>query len=323
MARIDEELAGLATLRLPKFLKIDSFIWPWLLIGVAVTAGLGLGNIVSWTDAGVVGGVLALASGIGAYLGLSSMAKPHVAKHAAPLKLALSESEKLVEQEKDWIKLKFEGKLKELEQARESKVRDAEELLGRRVAEFQKRHQAQTEEADRIYPAKLEQIRVKRDEGLKKADEHYPPRITALKEKYEKDRRELDEAYRKTKETTKFHYEQAWSNLIKNWTEGMARIDGESLGEVRDEAARRFLEWSRPELDGWKPPTEVPPGMRFGAFDVDLSHFPNGHPVDPRLKSVPTHFQLPALLPFPIQGSVLIKAADAGKDEAIKHCCNR
>ena len=54
--------------------------------------------------------------------------------------------------------------------------------------------------------------------------------------------------------------------------------------------------------------------MRFGAFDVDLSQFPNGVPVDPRLKSVPTHFQLPALLPFPIQGSVLIKAADAGKD---------
>ena len=57
--------------------------------------------------------------------------------------------------------------------------------------------------------------------------------------------------------------------------------------------------------------------MRFGMFDVDLTHFPNGVPVDPRLKSVPTHFQIPALLPFPIQGSVLIKAADAGKDEGI------
>jgi DNA segregation ATPase FtsK/SpoIIIE, S-DNA-T family len=316
LARIDVELAGLDALRLPKFLKIDTFIWPWLLIGVAVTAGLGLGNIVSWTVAGIVGGVLALASGIGAYLGLSSMAKPHVARHAAPLKLALSESEKLVEQDKDWIKLKFEGKLKELEQSRESKVRDAEELLGRRVAEFQKRHQAQTEEADRIYPAKLDQIRVRRDEGLKKAEEHFPPRIAALKEKYEKDRRELDESNRKTKETTKFHYDEAWRNLIKNWTEGMARID-QSLREVCEEGERRFLEWGRPELDGWRPPTEVPPGMRFGAFDVDLSHFPNGIPVDPRLKSVPTHFQLPALLPFPIQGSVLIKAADAGKDEAV------
>jgi hypothetical protein len=96
----------------------------------------------------------------------------------------------------------------------------------------------------------------------------------------------------------------------------MARIN-DMVTQVREEGERRFLDWAKPELDGWKPPTEVPPGMRFGAFDVDLNQFTNGVPRDPRLKSVPTHFQLPALLPFPIQGSLLIKAADAGKDEAI------
>jgi DNA segregation ATPase FtsK/SpoIIIE, S-DNA-T family len=315
-ARAEEHLIALDALKLPKFLKIDSFIWPWLLLGGGITAGLGFGTPVGWTTAGIAGGVAAVASGIGAYLGLSSMARPNVARHAAPLRGALAEAEQLLEQNKDWIKLKFEGKLKELEKKRETLVREAEELLGRKVAEFQVRHQKQTEEADQTFPARLDQIRIRRDEGLKKAEEHFPPRIAALKEKYEKDRRELDESNRKTKETTKFHYEEAWRNLIKNWTEGMARID-QSLGEVCEEGARRFLEWTRPELDGWKPPSEVPPGMRFGAFDVDLSHFPNGIPVDPRLKSVPTHFQLPALLPFPIQGSVLIKAADAGKDEAI------
>ena len=67
----------------------------------------------------------------------------------------------------------------------------------------------------------------------------------------------------------------------------------------------------------------MPPGLRFGAFDVDLTNSPTASPVDPRLKSVPTHFQLPALLPFPIQGSVLIKAADAGKDEAITLLADR
>ncbi len=96
----------------------------------------------------------------------------------------------------------------------------------------------------------------------------------------------------------------------------MSRIN-DVLVDVQQEAGRRFLDWTIPQLDGWKPPTEVPPGMRFGAFDVDLDQFPNGIPRDPRLKSVPTHFQLPALLPFPIQGSLLIKAADAGKDAAI------
>jgi DNA segregation ATPase FtsK/SpoIIIE, S-DNA-T family len=315
-ATIDDHLIGLVALKLPKFLRIDNFIWPWLLLGGVVAAGLGFGTPVGWTVAGIAGGVAAVASGVGAYLALSSMARPAVAKHSVPLKRALTEADQLIEQNKDWIKNKFDGKIKELDKKRETMVRDAEDLLGRRTAEFQSRHQKQTEEADKTFPARLDQIRVRRDEGLKKADEQFPPRIAALKEKYEKDRKELDDSYRKTKETTKLHYDQAWSNLIKNWTEGIGRVN-QTVSDVREEAQRRFLEWGLPELDGWKTPIEVPPGMRFGMFDVDLSHFPSGLPVDPRLKSVPTHFQLPALLPFPMQGSVLIKAADAGKDEGI------
>ena len=79
----------------------------------------------------------------------------------------------------------------------------------------------------------------------------------------------------------------------------MKRID-EALGGVNERASRAFLDWTRPELDGWKPPVEVPPGLRFGGFAVDLKQFPSGVPVNPRLKSVPMHFDLPALIPFPI-----------------------
>ncbi len=222
----------------------------------------------------------------------------------------------MIEQNKDWVKNEFETKLKEFERIRADKVREADETMARRVAEFQQRQQKAMQEADTEFPARLEAIQKKFEESLKKVEEHYPPRIVALKEKYEKDRRELDESYRKIKEATQQLYTQAWNSLIKTWTEGMGRID-DTLRQVNEEASRRFLEWSRPELDGWKPPTEVPPGLRFGTFAVDLSQFPNGIPVDPRLKSVTTHFDLPALLPFPIQGSMLIRAADAGKEATI------
>ena len=151
-AGIEEQLIALEALKLPKFLKIDIFIWPWLLLGGAAAAGLGFGTPVGWTTAGIVGGVVAVASGVGAYLGLSSMARPSVAKHSVPLRRDLADAEQLVEREKDWIKNKFDGKIKELEKKRETMVRDAEDLLGRRVSEFQSRHQKQTEEADKTYP---------------------------------------------------------------------------------------------------------------------------------------------------------------------------
>ena len=204
-----------------------------------------------------------------------------------------------------------------MEEGRAKKIQDAEAESGRRVAEAEERRQQLRKAADEKYPARLEQLKVLRDENVKKTDEKYPPRIEALKKKYADDKESLDESYRQTKQTTKQQYDQTWNTLIKDWTEGMGRVES-VVSEVHDEAGRRFLDWTQPELNGWMPPSEVPPGLRFGAFEVDLNHFPNGPPRDPRLKSVPTHFQLPALLPFPIQGSLLIKAADAGKDEAIK-----
>ena len=309
-------MIALEALRLPKFLRIDVFVWPFVILGAAVAAGLGLGTGIGWTPAAIVGLVAGLAAGIGAYIGLSKTARPSVLRHAVPLRKAIADADQIVEQNKDWVKTEFESKLRELDKNREGKVSEADETLGRRVAEFQDRQQKQTDEADQIYPAKLEDIRRRQDEGNKKVEDHFPPRIVALKEKYEKDRRELDESYQQTKTTTQQQYKQTWDKLIKDWTEGMARING-VVDEVREEGQRRFLDWAKPELDGWKPPTEVPPGIRFGAFEVDLDHFPNGTPRDPRLKNVPTHFELPALVPFPIQGSLLIKAADSGKDEAI------
>ncbi|MGO9922316.1 MAG: FtsK/SpoIIIE domain-containing protein [Isosphaeraceae bacterium] len=313
---IEHELIALDSLKLPRFLQMQVFVWPFLLLGGGVAGALGTQTSIGWTGAGIAGAVAALGSGIGAWIGLAGLARPRALRHAAPLRKAVTDAEQLIEQSKDWVKNEFETKLKEFERIRADKVREAEETMTRRVAEFQQRQQKAMQEADIEYPARLEAIQKKFEEALKKVEEHYPPRIVALKEKYEKDRRELDESNRKIKEATQQLYTQAWNSLIKNWTEGMGQID-DTLGQVNEEASRRFLEWSRPELDGWKMPTEVPPGLRFGTFAVDLSQFPNGIPVDPRLKSVTTHFDLPALLPFPIQGSMLIRAADAGKDAAI------
>ena len=305
-------------LKLPKFLKIDTFIWPWLLLGGAVAAGLGFGTGVGWTTAGIVGGVAAVASGVGAYLGLSSMARPSVAQ-AQPCRCGkrLADAEQLVEKEKDWIKNKFDGKLKELEKKRESMVREADELLARRSAEFQSRHQKQTEEADKTFPARLDQIRVQPRRGAQESRgtlsaAHRRPQ-GEIRERSPRARRVEPEDERDHQASLRPGMEQPDQELDRGDGAGSTR----PCAKFAKSRSADFWNGPKPELDGWKPPIEVPPAMRFGAFDVDLSHFPNGVPVDPRLKSVPTHFQLPALLPFPIQGSVLIKAADAGKDEAI------
>ncbi len=317
LAQIDEELIEVDALKLPRFLRPEAFVWPFLILGGTVAAGLGLGTGLGWTTAGIVGGVTAVASGVGGFIGLSSMAKPRVLKHAVPLRKTVQQAEFLLEENKDWIKNRFETRLRKLEQNREEKVREADILLGKRMDEYAERHQKATAEIEEKHPIRLEEIRKRRDEQAQKTEEHYPPRIAALKEKYERDRRALDDSYKETQRGTKDLYEKAWAALIANWTEGMNRLRA-AVDQVQSEDALRFLDWNRPDLENWKTPTAVPPGLRFGLFSVDLAQYPNGVPTDPRLKAVAlNHFDLPALLPFPIQGSMLIKAADQGKAEAV------
>ena len=98
----------------------------------------------------------------------------------------------------------------------------------------------------------------------------------------------------------------------------MARVNGSRSAKCATRPSAVSWIGRRPELDGWKPPTEVPPGMRFGAFDVDLDQFPNGVAASIRgsNRCRPTSSCRPSCR-FPFRARCLIKAADSGKDEAI------
>jgi DNA segregation ATPase FtsK/SpoIIIE, S-DNA-T family len=312
----DTELLALESLKLAGFLRLQNFVWPFILLGLVLVVALGFA--VGWTVGGVTGVVIAVAAGIGSYISLAKLARPHVARHYFPLRDALANSEQLLDQTKTWVKTEYERRLREAEQNREREVKKADEVLNRRIAESDDRRQRDRQEADIKFPARLAELRQRRDEGIARAEEHYPPRIKALDEKYEQDSKQLQESHRAIKETTKREYDEAWTNLIRTWTEGMARVSG-VVNDVNEESSRRFLDWSNTSLDRWKPPVEVPPGLPLGTFSVDLSEFPSGVPTDPRLKDIgPRRFELPALVPFPIRASVMIKTAESGKAEAVK-----
>src|SRR5262249_20907689 len=69
----------------------------------------------------------------------------------------------------------------------------------------------------------------------------------------------------------------------------------------------------------WAPAQDIPPAIRIGTFPVSLEQIPNGLPRDARLKpEVPTSFSLPALLAFPDQCSLLLKASADGRTQAVQ-----
>ena len=85
-ARIDDELIAIESLKLPKFLRMDVFVWPFLLLAGGLSPAWGWAPRLAGPRPRSRDWSSALAAGIGAYISLSKMARPGVVKHALPLR---------------------------------------------------------------------------------------------------------------------------------------------------------------------------------------------------------------------------------------------
>jgi hypothetical protein len=315
----EERLVPLAKLGLPRFLKLQNFLWPFLLL--ALGAFYPLSTVVGFTAAGIICGVLAIALGVAVRIWLKRVARRQVARQYHPFCRLLAEADQLHQQSADWSKATLERGKAEIEKRRENDTRTAEEKFTRAMAELEERRAQDTRAAEEKYPALQREIDARRDEALKLADERYPRRLAELQERFERDSQQLQANYRAQKGDTQREHDEAWNALVERWRGALAQVQA-TVDEIHDEEARSYFDWNRIDLGDWRYPgaTTVPPGLRFGEFEIPMSQIPSGIPQDERLKAmVPERYTLPSLLPFPTQGSLMLKAGDAtGKAEASK-----
>ncbi len=285
-----------------------------LLVGAsAYPLGLQFG----WSVGGGIAAGLAVVAAAGTFLGLRKFARAQVARVYPPLVAKLAEAEKLVDVCKKWAKVAYDRTKDEVEAKRQREVEAAEERFNQAVAEAEQRRDQANRDADAKYPPLIQAVTDRRDAALKEADEVFPRRLKEIQERFQRETAQATEAYREAKETTDRLHAEAWDALEARWRDGLAAVDAVATS-VRTEADRRFLDWHNTDLDAWEPPKLVPHGLRFGSLALDLADIPQGIPADPRLKAYgPTRHDLPALVPFPGKGSVLIKVGEAGKAEGV------
>jgi hypothetical protein len=314
LKRAEKQFAPIKKLGLPRFLKWQNFVWPFLFLGLA---GASLGFVIGWPAGVAIGAVVAIGLAVWCRVMLVAKAKKQVARVYPPYRKTTIEAEQLLQRSRDWAKETFERQKVEVEQRRERATQQADEELERLTAQAEQRREEETKQADEKYPPLLAEIEQRRDEALKQAEERYPRRLAELKEKFERASKQIHENYRAQTEATEKDHHDAWAALIEHWSEGLAQV-GSIVNSVNQRDSQLFLDWHHTDIEQWRPPTAVPPALRFGAFEIDLSQIDQGIPRDPRLKAIgPTHFTLPSFLPFPRQGSMLLKAADStGRAEA-------
>jgi len=315
IAAAEERLKPVDGLFLPKFLQPVVFVWPFVALAGALVYPLG--TALGWgTGVGVAVG-LAVAAAVGAFFGLAGLARKQVGRVYPPLAGSLAEAERLVEVSRPWAKATYDRTKDEVEAKRLVDAAAADERFTKAVAEIDLKRDQLAREADEKYPPRVTAVAERKAASLKEADETFPRRLGEIQDRFNRETAELTEVYRKKKDETQRLHAEAWQALEDRWRDGLTGV-AESADAVRAESGRRHLDWHHADIDAWRPPVEVPEGMRFGTLTLDLADIPNGMPADPRLLAHgPTRHDLPALIPFPGTASVLIKAADAGKAEAV------
>ncbi len=157
-----------------------------------------------------------------------------------------------------------------------------------------------------------------RDAALAEAEAVYPKRLDEIQRRYQEELHVAQTEFETDMNAARFQRDAAEEELKQRWRAGTERI-GAEIEESRRENEQFFLPWDNPRWNIWTPPTVPPPTMRFGQFHVDLHAIPGGVSGNEELNGlIPAQFDLPALLPFPQNASLLLKASGEGRRRAIE-----
>src|SRR5262249_84404 len=137
-------------------------------------------------------------------------------------------------------------------------------------------------------------------------------------QRYQQELRDAQSQAEKSGELVRQRHDEAWNAVAEKWRAGTAAIRSSIEANLQD-SRKFFPAWSDAQWNTWRPATAAPPSLQFGHIHVDLRCVPGGISQESQFNGLlPVEFDLPALLPFPQNASLLVKAAGEGRRRAIE-----
>ncbi len=215
-------------------------------------------------------------------------------------------------------KTRYHRQMQKAKTKYETAMQNAQSTYDRKLQKATEQRDAELEALKNKYEPLLEDMKKQRDEGLKKAEEKYQARMEGSNQQYETKMEEATTRKNKALEESRRLYETRLQELWQEWQNAVTQFKSTTANVIR-QCDRLFPDRSTFQKPGWTLPKEVPLGLRFGQLPIDLANIPNGIPQNEKLKTlVPEPPKVPALLPFPQNGCLLIKAEGEGRKRAIE-----
>ena len=189
-------------------------------------------------------------------------------------------------------KLKAEADITAAVEKREKSLGELESKYADAVDKIQKKLEAAKAAAKEKYPPRIEALAASRNEQVESLTRGRDERLTAAERRRADRWKEMTDAWRSARTETAAVYDEA------------NRIDAEA-----------FHSWEDLAREDCPLPVVSPPGLRFGQLALSLEKVPGGVSSQPEFNAFgPVAWTQPAIVPFPVEASLLIKTTGDQKE---------
>jgi ABC-type multidrug transport system fused ATPase/permease subunit len=312
-----KRFASLRRLIVPRLFKgFNPFVLALLAVGGAAAWRMSQ-NAWAWSPQATNTALLAGGIFVGAAILLYVVALARVRPVARHLQEDLAAARAALASARNEAKGEREAGIDELRHKRERDVVKAKDKYNPILDEIGTRREQHVSRIHEKYPALIKELETKRVTELKEAEETHDTKKREIVELHETTHRQARERHDLLTRELRERHEQAWQHLIEQWTEGSTRIQ-RTFDEAIRMSAELFPPWDDPQWQGWDPPMDFAPAIRFGELKVEAAKLPGGVPVDQRLQIPwPEVFGLPAAIAFPDRCSLLLETGDEGGADAV------
>lgn len=274
----------------------------WFVLGPALALVAGV------VVAGVAGSVIRM--------NFVKKAKAEIIASYQPMLQNLADAEKLRNISKDKSAKDYERSLQEAKERIDQEKEQLTSNVNSKLADLKQRRDQELASTNEDYPRRLSEIEAENASSRAKAKEYYPAKLADLKKQYEQHLENLKKEQHERLTGHGSEYDKCWTELIDKWKHGITQARND-ISYLNGTADKLFPAWGSDAWKEWIPPKFVPRVMPLGSLAIDMEKMPGGVPNDERLPLLGSpQFDLPALIHFPSNASLLIKASGQGKEKA-------
>ncbi len=274
---------------------INWSIWWWLGLG-AVFSGILIALILTW---------------------LYHLGRLQAGSVCGEIRQDIADAAKYKERCHVEAKAYYEAQRAKMAKQHRHEIRKANERHLARMTELTSDRDGAVAEAEETYNRREIQLVERRDRLLREARQKYPALLADIRSRADRQQFEAKTRHDRLLRESQSRHDTEWNALAAKWRDGMRRLYDTVTG-MNAESEKLFPPWNDPAWKDWTPPKAPPPAIRFGDYTLRLDQVPGGISSDPKLKpDGPSTFSLPALLPFPHNASISIKATGEGRLAAV------